>query len=174
MMPRQLHPPCLAVAIAIFACLLPPTSAVAADTAGLSKQSVQQACESSARQQGLDVGDFGDTEFNAKQGYWVSMLRVRGSGEKFKARCEWDGKQSPKLTVAENSQNILSMKYTRQDVNNRCKQQALSQGMEVGDFGDTNWDKKSQQWQAILKVAEDGVKRKTSCTWDGVNKPVIH
>jgi hypothetical protein len=140
----------------------------------LSKDAVKKACRSQAKAEGMETGDFGDVEYQDTQSTWVAKLNVRGSGDKFKANCLWSGSGTPTFTVAGSGEPIASKKYSKEDVNQHCKKQALSEGMEVGDFGDTEWKKNQQQWVAVLKVKENNSeKRKTNCTWDGHGRPVI-
>ncbi len=165
----------IALAVAVAAGLfLSGGPSAAATGKNLSADTVKKTCREQAKRDGMETGDFGDVKYMEAKGLWEAKLNVRGSGDKFKATCHWDGSGTPKFVVAGSGANIASMKYSKQDVNKHCREQAKSQGMDVGDFGDTDWDNKQQRWVAKLKVAENGVKRKTSCTWDGHGKPVIH
>jgi hypothetical protein len=141
---------------------------------GLSKDTIKKTCRAEAERQGMETGDFGDVKYMKAKGFWEAKLNVRGSGDKFKANCQWNGSGEPKFVVAGSGANIVSKKYSKKDVNKHCREEALSRGMEVGDFGDTDWNKQQQHWVAKLKVQKNGEKRKTSCTWDGHQRPVIH
>lgn len=149
-------------------------TAIGANVSELSASAVKEACKAQAQKEDMSVGDFGDTEFNKKLNRWVSKLKVQGSGDKFKARCEWDGNTTPKLTVAETGDSIYSRKYSKKDVNKACKEQALSKGLEVGDFGDTDWESNNQRWRSKMMIKDAAGKRKVDCTWTGHSDPVIH
>ncbi len=147
---------------------------LAAGAADLSKDTVKKACRSEAQAQGLSTGDFGDTGYNKEHGHWVTRLTLQGNAEKFKARCEWDGTGAPKLMVADSGAHIASKKYTKKDVKAACRKQGQADGLEVGDFGDTNWDKKHNHWVSKVMVRAPGQeKRKGICTWNGDSRPVI-
>ncbi len=149
-------------------------TALATGAADLSKDTVKKACQSEARAQGLSTGDFGDTGFNKEHGHWVTRLNAQGSAEKFKARCEWDGTGTPKLMVADSGAHIASKKYSKKDVNEACKREAKAEGLEVGDFGDTKWDKTHNHWVSKMMARSPGQeKRKATCTWNGDQRPVI-
>jgi hypothetical protein len=149
-------------------------AALASGAADLSKDTVKKACRAEAEKQGLSTGDFGDTGFNKERGMWVTRLMVHGSAEKFKALCEWSGTGTPKLTVADSGAHIASKKYSKKDVNEACKKQGKSEGLEVGDFGDTQWDKSRNQWVSKMMARRPGEeKRKATCAWNGDRPPVI-
>ena len=148
--------------------------ALASGAADLSKDTVKKACRAEAEKQGLSTGDFGDTGFNKERGIWVTRLNLQGNAEKFKARCEWTGSGTPELMVADSGAPVASKKYTKKDVNEACKKQGLAEGLEVGDFGDTNWDKSRNHWVSKMMSRRPGEeKRKATCIWDGVRPPVI-
>ena len=149
-------------------------AALASSAADLSKDAVKNACKAEATAQGLSTGDFGDTGFNKDNGIWVTRLNVQGRAEKFMARCEWDGAGAPRLMVADSGAHIASKKYSKKDVNEACKRQGKAEGLEVGDFGDTNWDKKHNHWVSKMMARVPGQeKRKATCTWNGDRRPVI-
>ncbi len=151
-----------------------PNASLAAGAADLSNDTVNKACRSEAEAQGLSTGDFGDTGYKKEQGLWVTRLTVQGNTEKFKARCEWDGTGAPKLMVADSGAHIASKKYSKKDVNAACRKQGQVQGLEVGDFGDTTWDKKHNHWVSKMMARAPGQeKRKATCTWNGDSRPVI-
>ncbi len=148
--------------------------AYASNVSSLSGKTVKQACKAQAQKEDMGVGDFGDVEFDASRGLWTTKLMVQGKGDKFKARCEWDGSRPPYLTVAKTGDNIAAGQFRKKDVTIACKQQALLQGFGVGDFGDTNWDRHHQWWVSKMMISENGSKRKAACTWNGHDDPVIH
>jgi hypothetical protein len=44
----------------------------------------------------MEVGDFGDTNFDEKSGLWISNMMIKQPGkEKYKATCRWDGRRDP-------------------------------------------------------------------------------
>ena len=143
-------------------------------TPQVSPDQVKKTCKAVAQQDGFSVGDFGDVGFDKKSGTWVTKMNVQGSGEKFKARCEWNGHGAPRLTVWDGGQDIMTRKYSKMDVVKACKAQALSMGYEVGDFGDTEFDSRSGVWMSKLMVRRPGQeKTKVRCRWDGRQSPVI-
>jgi hypothetical protein len=63
-----------------------------------SRDQARSACKSAAMAQGFNVGDFGDTEIDAKSGMWVARLMVQKPGrEKYKATCRWDGRETARI-----------------------------------------------------------------------------
>ena len=164
----------LALTLTVVVLLGAGGTAQASTASGLSKQVVKRACNAEAEREGLGVGDFGPTQYDGKRDLWTTRLMVRGTGGKFKARCEWDGVRAPRLTVAKTGDDIAAGKYQKRDVTIACKRQAMVQGLGVGDFGDTNWDSRSQQWVSKMMVSNHGQnKRKATCTWNGHDAPVV-
>lgn len=144
------------------------------DTKQLSGDSVKKACKAAAIKDGFSVGDFGDVKFDSDQNVWVTKLNVQGRAAKIKARCEWDGQAVAELFAWGTRHDIAPFKYTKVDVTKSCKSQAQARGMEVGDFGDTNFDEKSGLWISRMMVKQPGrEKYKATCRWDGRRDPVI-
>ena len=169
---RLLSPATVVLLLAVFGGA--QDAALATGTADLSKDAVKKACRTEAKAQRLHVGDFGDTGYNKDHGLWVTRLTLQGSAEKFKARCEWNGTGAPRLMVAESGGHVASKKYSKKDVHEACRKQGKAEGLEVGDFGDTNWNKNQNQWVSKLMVRRPGQeKRKATCTWNGDRSPVI-
>lgn len=140
----------------------------------VSSNHLKKTCKAYAQQDGFSVGDFGDVGFDKTRGAWITKMNLQGNGEKFKARCEWTGQGTPRLTVADNGQSVMSRKYSKLDVVQACKAAALANGYEVGDFGDTEFDAGAGVWVSRLMIRKPGEdKYKGSCRWDGRDAPVI-
>jgi hypothetical protein len=142
-----------------------------ASTGSLSPDTVKRACKGQAHKIGLSVGDFGDVRRDDGRGRWTTRMNVRDTGEKFKARCEWDGRGEPRLTVEETGMGIASRLFTESDVKSRCRSHAMSTGLQTGDFGDTAFEGDSDQWVTTLWLRQSGVKYKARCEWDGFRDP---
>ena len=160
--------------IGIFVALLVAAGAVlASHPADVGPDTVKRACKGQAQKIGLSVGDFGDVRFEDGPGRWTTRLNVRGTGEKFKARCDWDGSHEPRLTDDRTGLGIASRMYDERDVRERCRAEALSSGLEAGDFGDAAFDGGSDDWVTTLWVKQSGTKYKARCQWDGFRNPRI-
>jgi hypothetical protein len=140
----------------------------------VSPDQLKRTCKAQARQDGFSVGDFGDVKFDKGSGTWVTKMNLQGNGEKFKATCEWSGQGTPRLTVAGSDQDVMARKYTKIDVVKACKAEAMANGFEVGDFGDTSFDTNSGTWISRMMVRKPGQEKyKARCRWDGRHSPVI-
>jgi len=144
------------------------------DRPDISPDQLKKTCKAQAQQDGFSVGDFGDVQYDRGHGTWMTKMNLQGSGEKFKATCEWNGHGTPRLTVADSGQDVMARKYSKIDVVKACKAEALANGLEVGDFGDTDFDAKSGVWISRMMVRRPGQeKHKARCRWDGRHSPVI-
>lgn len=172
---RRNLPPLYAVAATLMmAVLAPPPAAVAASKRpAMSPDTVKRTCKGQAQKIGLSVGDFGDVRFDDGRRRWSTRMNVRGAGEKFKARCEWDGSHEPRLSVDETGLGIASRLFNPQDVKLQCRSQALSNGLDVGDFGDADFDEATDHWVTTLWVRKTGAKYKAQCRWDGFRDPEV-
>jgi hypothetical protein len=55
-----------------------------------------------------------------------------------------------------------------------CRKEGQAEALEVGDFGDTNWNKKENQWVSRMMVRRPGQqKRKAICARNGDRAPEI-
>ena len=147
-----------------------PTAALASHPTDVDSDTVKGACKGQARKIGLSVGDFGDVRFEEGPRRWTTRLNVRGTGEKFKARC---GRHEPRLTDDHTGLGIASRLFDAREVKERCRAEALSSGMESGDFGDAAFEGGSDQWVTTLWVKQSGTKYKARCRWDGFRSPTI-
>jgi len=144
------------------------------DKSEISPDLFKKTCKAAAQQDGFSVGDFGDVSWDKGVGAWVTKMNLQGDGEKFKARCQWTGRGTPRLTVWDSGQDVMTRKYTKLDVVNACKAEALANGYEVGDFGDTEFDSASGVWVSRMMIRRPGQdKTKAYCRWDGRNSPRI-
>ena len=144
------------------------------DARKLSGDSVKKTCKAAAKKDGFSVGDFGDVKFDTKNNVWITKMNLQGKAAKIKARCEWDGRGTPALFAWGTRHDVAALKYTKIDVTKACKAQGQAQGMEVGDFGDTDYDDKTGLWISRMMVRRAGEKKhKGTCRWDGRADPVI-
>ena len=163
--------PVLVWPTAIAAILALTTDIAGASNGQVSPGTVKRACKGQAQNIGLSVGDFGDVRRDDNRGRWTTRMNVRGTGEKFKVRCEWDEKGAPRLTVEKTGLGIASRLFSETDVKNRCRSHAMSKGLETGDFGDTAFEGDGDQWVTTLWLRQSGVKYKARCEWDGFRDP---
>lgn len=144
------------------------------DVRTLSGESVKKTCKAAAKKDGFSVGDFGDVKFDSRNNVWITKMNLQGKAERIKARCEWDGRGAPVLFAWGTRHDVAALKYTKVDVTRACKAQGQAQGMEIGDFGDTDYDEKTGLWVSRMMVKRAGGKKhKGTCRWDGRRDPVI-
>lgn len=174
MVRRNLRPLfAVSIALAMIGLCGPSDILAASKRPELSPDTVKRTCKGQAQKIGLSVGDFGDVKFDEARRRWSTRLNVQGTGEKFKAGCEWDGKRPPRLTVDETGFGIASRLFSEQDVKLRCRSEALSSGLDVGDFGDAEFDGATDHWVTNLWVRKTGAKYKARCRWDGFRDPEL-